>query len=189
MEKPSREDAIEAVKTLLKWAGDTPEREGLQETPERVIKAFEEHYAGYNIDPNLYLQKTFSETEGYNDIILLKGIDFVSHCEHHLEIISGIAHVAYIPSKRIVGISKLARVVDAFAKRLQTQERMTAQIASSIQQTLTPKGVAVSLIAQHQCMSCRGVLKKDVAMITHSMHGVFQEEHKRKEYLTMIIPQ
>ena len=172
-EKPSREEAEEAVKTLIKWAGDDPTREGLIETPSRVIKAFEEYFSGYNKDPNKILNKTFSEVSNYQEFVLLKNITFRSHCEHHMAPIIGSASVAYIPDNCVVGISKLARVVDMFAKRLQTQETMTAQIANTIQSTLKPKGVAVLVSAEHSCMSSRGVNIKDTNLVTSHFTGDF----------------
>ncbi len=172
----SREDAEDAVRTLLIWAGDDPEREGLRDTPSRVAKAYAEFFSGYGIDPAEHLTRTFEEVQGYNDIVLLRDITFQSHCEHHVVPISGTAHVAYLPSDRVVGISKLARVVDAYARRLQTQETMTAQIARCIEQALVPRGVAVIVKAQHQCMTTRGVNKPAVAMVTRTMTGVFDSD-------------
>ena len=157
--KPSRDEAEEAVRTLIKWTGDNPDREGLIETPKRVVKAFEEYFAGYYQDPKNILEKTFSETSNYQEFVMLKDIDFRSHCEHHLAPIIGKASIAYLPNECVVGISKLARIVDVFTKRLQTQETMTAEIANSIQLHLKPKGVAIYLSAEHHCMSSRGVKK------------------------------
>jgi GTP cyclohydrolase I len=165
-EKPTRQEAENAVKVLIEWAGDDPSREGLIETPKRVVKAFEEYFAGYNKNPQNILEKTFFETGNYQEFVLLKNIEFRSHCEHHLAPIIGYASVAYIPDGKVVGISKLARIVDVFAKRLQTQETMTSQIANSIQNNLNPKGVAVFISAEHHCMSGRGVKKAHVDMNT-----------------------
>ena len=174
-EKPTREEAENAVKILIEWAGDDPSREGLIETPKRVVKAFEEYFAGYNKNPQNILEKTFFETGNYQEFVLLKNIEFRSHCEHHLAPIIGYASVAYIPDGKVVGISKLARIVDVFAKRLQTQETMTSQIANSIQNNLNPKGVAVFISAEHHCMSGRGVKKAHVDMNTTFFTGDFRE--------------
>ena len=171
----SRAEAEMAVRTLLRWAGDDPEREGLIDTPSRVAKAYEEFFSGYDVDPRQMLARTFEEVEGYDDIVLLQDIAFQSHCEHHVVPISGIAHIAYLPDDKVVGISKLARVLDAYARRLQTQETMTAQIASCIDDALRPKGVAVIVKAQHQCMTSRGVNKPGVAMVTRTFTGVFKD--------------
>ena len=185
--KPSREEAEEAVKTLISWAGDDPTREGLIETPKRVVKSYEEFYAGYDQDPAEILSKVFEEIEGYDEIVLVKNILLESHCEHHMVPIVGKAHVAYLPDKRVVGLSKLARVVDLFAKRLQTQETMTAQIADTIDEVLRPKGVAVVIDAEHQCMSSRGVSKKGASTITSRMIGVFRDNQKsRMEFMNLI---
>ena len=185
--KPSREEAEEAVKTLISWAGDDPTREGLIETPKRVVKSYEEFYAGYDQDPAEILSKVFEEIEGYDEIVLVKNILLESHCEHHMVPILGKAHVAYLPDKRVVGLSKLARVVDLFAKRLQTQETMTAQIADTINEVLKPKGVAVVIDAEHQCMSSRGVSKKGASTITSRMIGVFRDNQKsRMEFMNLI---
>ena len=172
----SRAEAEMAVRTLLKWAGDDPEREGLIDTPARVAKAYEEFFSGYDSDPQQMLARTFEEVEGYNDIVLLQDIAFQSHCEHHVVPISGTAHIAYLPDNKVVGISKLARVLDAYARRLQTQETMTAQIASCINGALRPRGVAVIVKAQHQCMTSRGVNKPGVAMVTRTFTGVFKDD-------------
>ena len=174
--KVSREDAEAAVRTLLIWAGDDPSREGLVDTPARVAKAYSEFFSGYDVDPTALLTRTFEEVEGYNDIILLRDIGFQSHCEHHVVPITGIAHVAYLPESRVVGISKLARVVDAYARRMQTQETMTAQIANCIDGALSPKGVAVIIKAQHQCMTTRGVNKQGVSMVTRTLTGAFETD-------------
>ena len=185
--KPSREEAEEAVRTLIKWAGDNPNREGLIETPKRVVKAYEEYFSGYAKNPKSILEKTFSETANYQDFVLLKNIDFESHCEHHIAPIIGKASIAYFPNNRIVGISKLARIVDVFAKRLQTQETMTSEIAQCIQLNLNPKGVAVYISAEHQCMSARGVHKSDVEMITTHFTGEFNENSEaKKRFLTSL---
>jgi len=174
--KPSREEAEEAVRTLIKWAGDNPEREGLLDTPKRVVKAYEEFFIGYKESAKEYLSKTFEDVNGYEDIVMLKDITFNSHCEHHMVPIIGKVHLAYLPVKKVVGISKLARTVDIFAKRLQTQETMTQQIASSIYETLKPKGVAVYIEAFHQCMTTRGVSKPNVSTITNSFLGDFKSD-------------
>ena len=173
--KVSREDAEKAVETLIKWAGDNPKREGLKETPKRVVKAFEEFFSGYKESPEDYLSKTFEDVQGYEDIVMLKDIAFNSHCEHHMVPIEGKVHLAYIPVKKVVGISKLARVVDIFAKRLQTQETMTQQIANCVFNALKPKGVAVYIEAIHQCMTTRGVMKPNVSTITNCFLGNFKE--------------
>lgn len=172
----SREDAEAAVRTLLIWAGDDPKREGLRDTPTRVTNAYKEFFSGYQNDPAELLSRTFEEVHGYNDVVLLRDINFQSHCEHHVVPIVGTAHVAYLPNNRVVGISKLARVVDAYARRLQTQETMTAQISRCIEQELQPRGVAVIVKAQHQCMTSRGVSKPNVAMITRAFTGVFKTD-------------
>ena len=185
--KPSREEAEEAVRTLLRWAGDDPEREGLQETPSRVVKAYEEFFRGYEEDPAAYLERTFEETEGYDEMVLLKDIRFESHCEHHMAPIIGKAHVGYLPRRRVVGISKLARLVELYAKRLQIQEKMTVQIAQSLHDILQPDGVAVVIEASHQCMTTRGVHKPGVVMVTSRMLGAFRDNQAtRREFLAMI---
>jgi GTP cyclohydrolase I len=187
MTRPTREEAEKAVQTLLRWAGDDPSREGLVDTPKRVAKAFEDWFSGYNQDPEEYLSRTFEEIEGYDDMVVLKDIRFESHCEHHLAPIIGRAHVGYLPTKRVVGISKLARVVEAYARRLQVQEKMNAQIANTIQKVLQPKGVAVVVEAAHQCMTTRGVHKTGVTMVTSSMLGAFRENSDtRREFLRFI---
>ena len=172
----SREEAEKAVETLIKWAGDDPSREGLKETPKRVVNAFNEFFSGYNESPDNYLSKTFEDVQGYEDIVMLKDISFHSHCEHHMVPIIGKVHLAYIPTKKVVGISKLARVVDIFAKRLQTQETMTQQIANCIEKSLKPKGVAVYIEALHQCMTTRGVHKPNVSTITSCFLGEFKSD-------------
>ncbi len=191
MSKPTREEAQKAVRTLIEWAGDNPDREGLVETPKRVVKAYEEFFAGYEDDPEEILRKTFEEVEGYDEMVLVKNIRLESHCEHHIVPILGKAHIAYIPNNRVVGISKLARIVDAFGKRLQTQETMTAQIANTIEKVLEPKGVAVVIDAAHQCMTTRGIHKPESSTVTSCMRGVFKENPRtRNEFLTFIkLPQ
>jgi GTP cyclohydrolase I len=185
--RPSREQAEAAVRTLLAWTGDDPTREGLIDTPKRVAKAFEEWFGGYDHDPEEYLGRTFEEVEGYDEMITLRDIRFESHCEHHLAPIIGRAHVAYLPTNKVVGISKLARVVETYAKRLQVQEKMTAQIANSIQKVLQPKGVAVVIEAAHQCMTTRGVHKTGVSMVTSTMLGEFRRNPlTRREFLSII---
>lgn len=172
---------------LLRWAGDDPSREGLLDTPQRVARSFEEFFAGYGEDPVALLERTFEETDGYDEIVLLRDIRVESHCEHHLRPIIGVAHVAYLPGRRVVGISKLARVVDAYAKRLQIQEKMTAQIANTVQDVLQPRGVAVVIEAAHQCMTTRGVHKPGVTMVTSRMLGAFRDDPStRRELLSMI---
>ena len=191
MSKPTREEAQKAVKTLIEWAGDNPDREGLIETPKRVVKAYEEFFAGYDDDPEEILRKTFEEVEGYDEMVLVKNIRLESHCEHHIVPILGKAHIAYIPNNRVVGISKLARIVDAFGKRLQTQATMTAQIANTIEKVLEPKGVAVVIDAAHQCMTTRGIHKPESSTVTSCMRGIFKENPRtRNEFLTFIkLPQ
>ena len=185
--KPTRKEAEDAVRTLISWAGDNPKREGLIETPKRVVKSYEEFYAGYDQDPAEILSKVFEEIEGYDEIVLVKDILLESHCEHHMVPILGKAHVAYLPDKRVVGLSKLARVVDLYAKRLQTQETMTAQIADTINEVLKPKGVAVVIDAEHQCMSSRGVSKKGASTVTSRMLGAFRDSQKsRMEFMNLI---
>jgi GTP cyclohydrolase I len=184
---PSRTEAEEAIRTLLKWAGDDPAREGLRDTPARVARAFEDWFSGYRVDPEDYLRRTFEEIEGYDDMVVLRDIRFESHCEHHLAPIIGRAHVGYLPTNRVVGISKLARVVEAFARRLQVQEKMNEQIARCIQRVLEPKGVAVVIQAEHQCMTTRGVHKPGVSMVTSSMLGEFRTNPlTRREFLSVI---
>ncbi len=185
--RPSREEAEAAVRTLLRWTGDDPTREGLIDTPSRVVRAYEEFFEGYTIDPVNLLERTFEETDGYDEIVLLRDIRLESHCEHHMVPIIGRCHVAYLPHRRVVGISKLARVVEAYAKRLQIQEKLTAQIANTIQDILQPKGVAVVIEAAHQCMTTRGVHKPGVTMVTSRMLGAFREDpNTRRELLAMI---
>ena len=185
--RPSRAEAEQAIRTLLRWTGDDPDREGLHDTPARVVRSYEEFFAGYQTDPADILVRTFEETDGYDEMVLLRGVRFESHCEHHMVPIIGTAHVAYMPNHRVVGISKLARVVEAFARRLQIQERLTAQIADTIQDVLQPRGVAVVLEAEHQCMSTRGVHKPGVSMVTSRMLGCFREDRAtRQEFLSML---
>lgn len=186
-ERPTQGEAEEAVRTLIRWAGDNPNRDGLLGTPERVVRAYEEFFSGYDEDPMEMLQKTFSETEGYDEMVVLRDIDFHSHCEHHIVPIIGKAHVGYLPSERVVGISKLARVIETFARRLQIQEKLTAQIANTLEEVLQPKGVAVVVEAVHQCMTTRGVKKQGVSLVTSRMLGQFRDDAKtRREFLSII---
>lgn len=185
--RPGQKDAEAAVRTLLLWAGDDPEREGLEDTPKRVANAYKDWFSGYAEDPVRYLKRTFEEVEGYDEMIVLRDIDFESHCEHHMAPIIGHAHVGYLPNDKVVGISKLARVVQAFARRLQVQEKMTAQIAHCIQEVLKPKGVGVIVNATHQCMTTRGVHKTGVSMVTSQMLGSFRKDARtRQEFLEII---
>ena len=185
--KPSREEAEEAVRTLISWTGDDPDREGLIETPKRVVKAYEEFFEGYDMDPEEVLQKTFEEVQGYDDAVIVRNIRVESHCEHHIVPIIGVAHIGYIPNNRVVGISKLARVIEIFGKRLQTQETMTAQIADTIQKVLEPKGVAVVVDASHQCMTTRGIHKTESSTITSRMLGAFRDNPEtRSEFMNLI---
>ena len=179
--RPSREDAEKAVELLLRWAGDNPSREGLVDTPARVVRAYEEFFSGYQEDPEDMLVRTFEEVEGYDDMVMLRGIDLQSHCEHHMVPILGQAHIAYLPDRRVVGISKLARVLDSFGRRLQTQETMTAQVANAIQNALKPKGVAILVDAQHQCMTTRGVKKPNVSMVTTRFTGQFKDNTELRD--------
>ena len=174
--KISDATAEEAVRTIIEWIGEDPEREGLKSTPKRVINAFKEYFQGYDDDPSHYLQKTFTEVDGYDDMVIEKNINMRSHCEHHMAPITGVAHVAYIPSKKVVGLSKLARVVEAFSKRLQTQERLTMQIGKIIMDVLKPRGVAVTIDASHQCMTDRGVKKEKATTITNYFIGAFKDD-------------
>ncbi|MEL6111629.1 MAG: GTP cyclohydrolase I FolE [Pseudomonadota bacterium] len=185
--QPTRSEAEEAVRTLIKWAGDDPTREGLLDTPKRVAKAFEEWFVGYETDPETILARTFEEVEGYDDIVLLKGIRLESYCEHHMAPIIGTAHIAYLPSDKVVGISKLARLVDAYGKRLQVQEKLTAQIADTLTRVLEPRGVAVWISAEHQCMSTRGVHKHGVDTVTTRFTGVFKDDPKMEERFMRLI--
>lgn len=185
--RPTRTEAEAAIRTLLRWAGDDPDREGLLDTPARVVSAYEEWFSGYGADPEDILKRTFEETDGYDEIVLLKDIRFESFCEHHMAPIIGKAHIAYLPDRRVVGISKLARLVEAYAKRLQIQEKMTAQIANTIDGILQPKGVAVVIAAAHQCMTTRGVHKSGVVMVTSRMLGAFRDDPStRREFLAMV---
>jgi GTP cyclohydrolase I len=185
--RPSRLEAEQAIRTLLRWAGDDPEREGLRDTPSRVVSAYEDWFSGYAQDPEEYLTRTFEEVEGYDDMVVLRDISFESHCEHHMAPIIGRAHVGYLPSNKVVGISKLARVVEAYARRFQVQEKMNAQIARCIQKVLEPKGVAVVIEATHQCMTTRGVHKTGVSMVTSTMLGEFRTNPiTRREFLSVI---
>jgi GTP cyclohydrolase I len=186
-ERPTRAQAEEAVRTLIRWAGENPDREGVRDTPKRVVKAYEEWFSGYGLDPVDMLQRTFEETEGYDEIVLLRDIRFESFCEHHMAPIIGKAHVAYLPSTRVIGISKLARLIEIFARRMQIQEKMTAQIANTLDEVLQPKGVAVVIEAQHQCMTTRGVHKPGVSMVTSRLLGAFRSSpDTRREFLSMI---
>jgi len=183
----SRNDAEQAVRTLLRWSGENPEREGLLDTPKRVVKAYEDWFSGYAMDPDDYLARTFEEVCGYDEMIVLRDIQFESHCEHHMAPIIGRAHVGYLPNGKVVGISKLARVVEAYARRFQVQEKMTAQIAGCIQRALGPMGVGVVIEAAHECMTTRGVHKRGVSMVTSTMLGTFREDARtRSEFLQFI---
>ena len=185
--KVEEEQALEAVKTLIKWAGDNPEREGLQETPKRVVKAYKDFFSGYQQDPREILSKKFKEVEGYDEIIVLKNIRLESHCEHHMVPFVGTAHVGYLPRKKVVGLSKLARLVEIFAKRLQIQEKLTAQIANAIDEVLQPKGVGVIIEASHLCVATRGIHKPESRMVTSRMLGAFRENTAtRKEFLDLV---
>ncbi len=172
--RPSKEEAQKAVRTLIAWAGDNPDREGLRDTPKRVVEAYEEFFSGYDVDPNQVLSRTFEEVEEYDDLVLLKNMRLESHCEHHMVPFVGIAHIAYIPDRKVVGISKIARLLDIYAKRLQTQETMTSQIADILYETLKPKGVAVLIDAEHKCMTTRGVRKAGTTTVTKKMLGEFK---------------
>jgi GTP cyclohydrolase I len=186
-ERPSQEQAEQAIRTLLQYAGDDPEREGLADTPRRVALAYKDWFSGYGEDPVSYLQRTFEEVEGYDELIVLRDITFESHCEHHMAPIIGVAHVGYLPDKKVVGISKLARVVETFARRLQVQEKLTAQVANCIENVLKPKGVGVVIDASHQCMTTRGIHKPGVSMVTSQMLGIFRKDARtRAEFLQMI---
>ena len=186
-DKPSWDEAKEAVKTLIRWAGDDPTREGLVDTPDRVLRSYKEFFSGYNTDPEKILLRTFEDTDGYDEMVLLKDIRFESHCEHHMVPIIGFAHVAYLPNKKVVGISKIARVVDVYSKRLQIQEKMTSQIANVINKVLQPKGVAVVIEGDHECMGTRGAYKPEASMITSKMLGAFRDDGStRREFLSLI---
>jgi GTP cyclohydrolase IA len=185
--RPSRAEAEKAVRTLLAWTGDNPDREGLKDTPRRVVEAYEEYFSGYAENPEDILSRTFEEVQGYDEMVLLKNMRFESHCEHHIAPIIGVAHIAYLPTDKVVGISKLARLLDVFAKRLQTQEIMTVQIADTIQRALEPKGVAVVIEADHQCMTTRGTHKPGTSTVTSRMLGRFREDPRtRAEFMAMI---
>ena len=187
MNRPNRDEAEKAVRVLLRWAGDDPDREGLADTPKRVVRAYEDWFSGYQDDPVDFLRRTFQEVDGYDEMVVLRDISFESHCEHHMAPIIGKAHVGYLPRNKVVGISKLARVVEAFARRFQVQEAMTAQIANCIQEILKPKGVAVVIEAVHQCMTTRGIHKQGVTMITSQLVGDFRSDPRtRAEFLGMI---
>jgi GTP cyclohydrolase IA len=185
--KPSREEAEAAVRTLLQWAGDDPSRDGLIDTPARVVRAYEEYFSGYDDDPQKILGRSFDETEGYDEVVVLKDIPFASHCEHHIAPILGKVHIAYLPQSRVVGISKLARLVETYGRRLQIQEKMTAQIANTLNDVLDPKGVAVVIEAAHECMTTRGIDKPGVSMVTSTMLGAFREDPStRREFMAII---
>ena len=184
--RPTRDEAEQAVRTLLRWAGDNPEREGLIDTPSRVVRSYEEFFSGYSENPREVLARTFEEVAGYDDWVMLKDIRIESHCEHHMVPIIGKAHIAYVPNGRVVGISKLARVIDIFAKRLQTQETMTAQIADTIEDVLQPHGVALVIDAGHQCMTTRGVKKPDVNTVTSVFRGCFKQPHLEARFFSTI---
>lgn len=185
--RPGKSEAEEAVRTLIRWAGDDPDREGLRGTPDRVVRAYREYFSGYELDPNAILKRTFEETDGYDEMIVLKDMRFESHCEHHLAPIIGHAHIAYLPRHRVVGISKLARLLDCYAKRLQIQEKLTAQIANTLNEILQPKGVAVVIDASHQCMTTRGVHKTASSMVTSRMLGAFRTDPStRREFLGIL---
>ena len=187
MSQSSREDAEQAVRTLLDWAGDDPDREGLKDTPSRVVRAFEDWFSGYKEDPIDFLRRTFYQVDGYDEMIVLRDISFESHCEHHMAPIIGKAHIGYLPNRNVVGISKLARVVETFSRRLQVQETMTAQIANCIQDVLKPKGVGVVVEGSHQCMTTRGIHKEGVTMITSRLLGDFRSDPRtRSEFLNII---
>ena len=185
--KPSREEAMEAVKTLISWAGDDPSREGLIETPKRVVKAYEEFFAGYGQDASKVLGKTFEDVNGYDDIVFLRDINIESHCEHHMVPIAGKAHVAYLPKDKVVGISKLARVIEIFAKRLQTQETMTMQIINTIDEALDPFGTAIMIDAKHQCMTTRGINKPNVSTVTTKFSGLFAEDAELRNRFMQLV--
>jgi GTP cyclohydrolase I len=185
--RPSQQEAEEAVRTLIRWAGDDPTREGLRGTPDRVVRAYREFFQGYDQDPESILKRTFEETDGYDEMIVLKDMRFESHCEHHLAPIIGRAHIAYLPKRRVVGISKLARLLDCYAKRMQIQEKLTAQIANTLQEVLQPRGVAVVIDGAHQCMTTRGVHKPGTSMVTSRMLGAFRTDPStRREFLAII---
>jgi len=185
--RPSREEARDAVRTLIKWAGDDPDREGLLDTPDRVVRSYEEYYSGYGQDPVEILKRTFEETNGYDEMVVLKDVEISSHCEHHMAPIIGRVHIGYLPYKSVVGISKLARIVNVFARRLQIQEKMTAQIADALNEVINPRGVGVVVEAAHHCMTTRGIQKQGVMMVTSRMLGTFRSDPKtRREFLAFI---
>ena len=185
--RPSREEARDAVRTLIKWAGDDPDREGLVDTPDRVVRSYEEYYSGYGQDPVEILKRTFEETNGYDEMVVLKDVEISSHCEHHMAPIIGRVHIGYLPYKSIVGISKLARIVNVYARRLQIQEKMTAQIADALNEVINPRGVGVVVEAAHHCMTTRGIQKQGVMMVTSRMLGTFRSDPKsRREFLGFI---
>jgi GTP cyclohydrolase I len=185
--RPSKEEACEAVRSLIRWAGDDPDREGLLDTPSRVVRSYEEYYSGYRQDPVKILQRTFEETDGYDEMVVLKGVEFSSHCEHHMAPIIGRVHIGYLPDKSVVGISKLARIVEVYARRMQIQEKMTAQIADALDQVIKPRGVGVVVEAAHHCMTTRGIQKRGVSMVTSRMLGTFGSDSKaRREFLAVI---
>jgi GTP cyclohydrolase I len=187
VDRPTREEAESAVRTLIRWAGDDPDREGLTGTPSRVVRAYEEFFSGYGIDPIDVLSRTFEETEGYDEMVVLRDIRFESHCEHHMAPIIGRAHIAYLPRRRVIGISKLARVLEIYSRRLQIQEKLTAQIANTIDEVLQPRGVAVVIDAAHQCMTTRGIHKPGMSMVTSRMLGAFRTDAStRREFLAII---
>jgi GTP cyclohydrolase I len=186
-ERPSRDEAEAAVRTLIRWAGDDPAREGLIDTPSRVARAYEEWFAGYDLDPEEMLKSTFEEVEGYDEMVVLRDVTFESFCEHHLAPILGKAHIAYLPRRRVVGISKMARVLEAYARRMQIQERLTAQIANLLDRVLQPRGVGVVIEAQHQCMTTRGIHKSGVFLVTSRMLGAFRDDAAtRREFLSLV---
>ncbi|MFM9974119.1 MAG: GTP cyclohydrolase I FolE [Beijerinckiaceae bacterium] len=185
--KPSREEAMAAVRTLLRWAGDDPEREGLIETPKRVVKAYEELFKGYDEEPDAILNKVFKDVEGYDDMVLVRDIPFYSHCEHHMVPFVGKAHIAYFPSDGVVGLSKLARLVDAYGRRLQTQETMTSQIINAMNSVLSPRGVAVMIEAEHMCMSMRGVQKQGASTVTTQFSGVYRDDPAEQARFFMLV--
>ncbi len=187
--RPSKEEAMKAVKTLISWAGDNPSREGLIDTPKRVVEAYEEFFSGYNEDPYKVLNKTFSDVEGYDDIVFLRDINIETHCEHHIVPILGIAHVAYLPNEKVVGLSKLARVVEVYCRRLQTQETLTMQILHTIDEVLQPHGVAVMIDAKHQCMTTRGIYKPHVSTVTTKFLGLFKEDTELRQRFIQLTQQ
>jgi len=187
--RPSKEEAMKAVKTLISWAGDDPGREGLIDTPKRVVEAYEEFFSGYNEDPYKVLNKTFSDVEGYDDIVFLRDINIETHCEHHIVPILGVAHVAYLPNEKVVGLSKLARVVEVYCRRLQTQETLTMQILHTINEVLQPRGVAVMIDAKHQCMTTRGIYKPHVSTVTTKFSGLFKEDTELRQRFIQLTQQ